>query len=200
MDENYKTPMISWLKVTDYMHGWMQHALGGAVRIREQRVLSVQHLPGAKGILRMETTEDMLERKPIVNAMSGTRKNCICAGLDLDASVMERMYGMTKELLLQFVPIECPKMCLTKNGVLRPWTLDVCFGKKQATALQKLLRQEFWNAVEEFSMSYAKQHVGEKYPDRDMIERFCLETDTSDMYVDDIRREWQRRIKREDHK
>lgn len=196
MEKNYKIPPITWLRMTDYMHGWLQHELGGGARIKDQRVVCVQHLPGAREVLRMETVEDMMEKMPAGNAMSGTRKNCLCAGMELDAGVIEREYGMTKELLKLYVPIECPKMCLTKNGVLRPWTLNVCFGKEQATALQKLLRREFWKAVEEYDAEYARKMDGRKYPAIDMVEDFCMDTDTPDMYTEAIRREWQRRCKR----
>ena len=196
MEKTYKIPSIVWLKVTDFMHGWLEYELGGAVRVREQRVLSVQHLPGAREVLRMETVEDMMEKKASGNAMSATRKNCIEAGLDIDAATMEREYHVTREMLRLFMPIECPKMCLTKNGVLRPWTLDVCFGVKQATALQKLLRREFWNAVEEFDEKYQQEQGGRYYPAIEMIEEFCAETKTPDLYVEAIRREWQRRVKR----
>lgn len=196
-EKKYKTPPIVWLKITDYMHGWLQYELGGGAKIRDQRVVCVQHLPGARAVLRMETVEDMLERKPIGNAISGTRKNCMEAGLDINPDVMDREYGVTREAMRLFVPIECPQMCLTKRGVLRPWTLDVCFGKEQATSMQKLLRQEFWRAVERYDADYAQRLGGAHYPAVDMIESFCADTGTPDMYVEAMRREWQRRKKRE---
>ena len=192
----YGVPAAAWLRVTDYMHGWLQHELGSEAWIRNQRVVCVQHLRGARDVLRMETVEDMMERRPLGNALSGTRRNCFAAGLEIDAEVMEKEYGVTREALGLFVPIECPRMCLTRNGVLRPWTLDVCMGKEQALALQRLLRNEFWLAVEEFDRRYAKEMGGEKYPALDMVEEFCRETRTPDMYADSIRREWQRRRKR----
>ena len=192
----YGVPAVAWLRVTDYMHGWLQHELGSEAWIRNQRVVCVQHLRGARDVLRMETVEDMMERRPLGNALSGTRRNCFAAGLEIDAEVMEKEYGVTREALGLFVPIECPRMCLTRNGVLRPWTLDVCMGKEQALALQRLLRNEFWLAVEEFDRRYAKEMGGEKYPALDMVEEFCRETRTPDMYADSIRREWQRRRKR----
>ena len=196
MEKNYKTPPVTWLKMTDYTHGWLQHALGGAARICDQRVLCIQHLPGIKPLLRMETAEDMMEKGPAGGAMSSTRRNCLLAGMDLDPSVIEREYGITAAQMELYVPVECPGMCMTRNGVLRPWTLDVCFGKEQATALQKLLRNEFWAAVGEYDREYAARMGGRHYPARDMIEEFCAETGTSDIYVDAIRREWQRRAKR----
>ena len=196
MEKSYKTPPVTWLKMTDYTHGWLQHALGGAARIRGQRVLCVQHLPGARALLRMETVEDMMDKRPAGAAMSATRKNCLCAGMELDAACVGREYGMTQELMELYVPIECPAMCLTRNGVLRPWSLDTCFGRDQATALQKLLRKEFWEAVGEYDREYAARMGGRRYPARDMIEDFCAETETPDIYVDAIRREWQRRAKR----
>lgn len=189
-------PAVCWLKVTDYMHGWMQWELGSEAWIRQQRVVCVQHLKGAKEVLRMETVEDMMEKRRLGNAMSGTRKNCFAAGLKIDAEVMREEYGVSQELMQLFVPIECPKLCLTKHGVLRPWTLDVCFGKEQALAMQRLLRAEFWKAVETFDRKYAEDMGGHDYPAREMVEEFCKETKTADMYAESIRREWQRRLQR----
>ena len=192
----YDVPAIVWLKMTDYMHGWLQWELGGEARVKDQRVVCVQHLPGARAILRMETVEDMMEKKPIGNVMSGTRKNCMEAGLNIDEDVMAREYGVTREAMKLFVPVECPKMCLTKSGVLRPWTLDVCLSREQAAAMQRLLRNAFWQAVEEYDAEYARKMNGKKYPAVDMVEEFCMDTETPDLYVEAIRREWQRRVKR----
>lgn len=195
-EKTYKVPPIVWLKITDYMHPWVQYDLGGAARVKNQLVVSVQHLRGARDVLKMETVEDMMEPKKVGNAMSDRRKNCLEAGLVLDPGVIERTYGLTAEMMKLFVPVECPKMCLTKNGVLRPWTLDVCLGREQANALQRLLRREFWNAVDEFNLEYARKMNGRKYPQVDMIEAFCRETGTPDIHVEAMRREWQRRVKR----
>lgn len=197
MPSKYPLPAVCWLKVTDYLHGWLLYEFGGEAKAHNIRVLSVQHLEGARKILRMETVDDMMEQTPLGNAISATRRNCFDAGLKLDAEVMQKNWDVTKDALALFMPIECPKMRLTKNGVLRPWTLDACFGKKQARLLQDLLRDEFWKAVDEFDARFASEQDGRKYPAREMIEEFCAETDTPDMYVDTIRREWQRRQKRQ---
>lgn len=196
MDKNYRLPAIIWLKVTDYMHGWLQYELGGAIRIKEQRVVSVQHLPGAREALRMETVDD-IELRPLKvgNSMSGNRKNMLEAGMALDADYIEREYGLSPAAIKLFMPIECPKMCLTPNGVLRPWSLDINLGREQASALQRVIRNAFWQAVEQFNADYARRLGGKKYPQVDMIEEFCLATSTPDIYVDAIRREWQRRLK-----
>ena len=197
MDKQYKLPAIVWLRMTDYTHGWLQWELGGEARIGLQRVISVQHLPGAREVFRsMESVEEMLDPKQVGNSMSATWKNCIEAGIKLDPDVIRDTYGMTKEELKLFIPVECPKMCLTKNGVIRPWTLDVNFGPKQAAAMQRLLREEFWKAVSEYNKQYARKKDGKKYPAIEMIEAFCAETKTSELYVDAMRREWQRRQKR----
>ena len=197
MEKVYEVPPIVWLKMTDYMHGWLQWELGGGASVKDQKVVCVQHLPGARAILRMETVEDLeLGPMKIDKSMSGTRKNMLEAGLVLDASVIERIYGLTPELLKLFVPVECPKMCLTKYGVLRRWTLDINLGKQQATELQRLLRTAFWQAVDDFNEEYARKMEGQKYPAVDMVEEFCIMTETPDTYVEAIRREWQRRRKR----
>ncbi len=189
-------PAICWLKITDFMRPWVEYALGGEVRAGERRVICIQHLPGAREILRMETREEMMEQRTVKLTMSATLRNCIEAGMKLDPSTVERMYGITKEELMTFMPIECPKNCMTMNGVLRPWTLDVYFSRTQAMALQQLIREEFWKAVGEFNERYKRKKKGRWYPQVEMIEDFCAETNTPDVYIEAIRREWQRRVKR----
>ena len=194
--KTYPVPNIAWLWVTDFMHGWLQWELGGEARIGERRVVSVQHLPGARDILRMESGDDIMTPPKTAGAsLSATRYNCYREGLHICPGVMEDTYGVTEASLELYVPIECPKMRLTKYGVLRPWTLDTCFGKDQARALQDLLRKEFWRAVEDFDADYAEK-TGAPYPAKEMIEAFCQATRTPDMHVEAIRREWQRRQKR----
>jgi len=195
-EKQYKMPPVAWLRITDFMHGCLQYELGCALRIGEQRVLCVQDLPGARDVLRMETVEETLEPKVVGNSMSANWKNCIEAGLSIDPEETTRMYGMTKESLRLFVPIECPQRCTTVDGVLRPWTLGVNFGHRQATAMQRLLREAFWDAVAAFDREYARRLDGRKYAAVDMIEAFCEHTGTPDLHVDAIRREWQRRVKR----
>lgn len=196
MDKNYKLPAIVWLKMTDYMHGWLQYELGGELRVKNQRVVCVQHLNGARKVLRMETTEDAMDYGSLGTSLSATRRNCIDAGLSIDPDTIQCVYHATKDDMKLYVPVECPKMCLTTSGVLRPWTGNVNFGHRQAVALQKLLRDEFWNAVGEFDRQYAARMEGKRYPAVSMIEDFCEQTGTPDLYVETIRREWQRRQKR----
>lgn len=190
-----KLPTVTWLRVTDYMHGWLQEELGG-ISIREQRVLSVQHLKGAKEVMRMPTVDDIMEAKPVDKSMSVTRMNCVLTGMDLDAHVTEQLYGINREQIKQFVPIECPKMCITKNGVLRPWTPDVRMSREQATKMQQVIRDAFWQSVADFNTEYAIQQDGEHYPVVEMIEEFCMKTNTPALHVEALRREWQRRCKR----
>lgn len=189
-------PPIVWLKVTDYMHGWVEWELCGSLHVRDKRVVCVQTLDGARSILRKETVEETVPNGKIGVSMSCTCRNAIDAGMSIDRDVMEHEYGVTEEILNLYMPIECPKRCMTSNGVLRPWTFDVNFGEEQASAMQRLLRNSFWKAVEEYSALYAVKHSGEKYAQVDMIEDFCSDTETPDMYVEAIRREWQRRVKR----
>ena len=199
--KTYEVPDIVWLKMTDYMHGWLQWELGGEARVGEQKVICVQDLDGGRDVLRMETWDDIMDDLPLSgNAMSCTRYNVYKEGLIIDAEAMDKKFGVTKEVMKLFVPIECSnKLRLTKNGVLRAWTLDSCFGKEQATALQRLLKGEFWKAVEEFDEKYALQMEktdNKNYPAREMVEAFCEATKTPDYHVEAIRREWQRRQKR----
>ena len=196
MCKNYEIPPIVWLRVTDYMHGWLQYELGAAARIGEQHVVCLMDLPGASEVLKMETVED-IELRPmkIINTMSATRKNLLEAGMVIDAAVIEREYGMTPDEMRQFVPVECPKRCLTRFGVLRPWTLDIALSRQQAYELQCVVRAAFWHAVERFNADYALAHGTTDYPQIDMIEAFCRITGTSDTHAEAISREWRRRLK-----
>ena len=195
MDKGNKTQVVVWLKVTDYMHGWMQHELGGGARVKDQKVVCIGHLEGVKDVMRMEAAVDPKGRNIVVNAMSANTRNCIVAGTDIDREFVVDKYGMTADQLEYFMPIECPRMYTNDMGVLRPWTSDVSLGKEQATALQRLLRNAFWKAVERYDRKYAATH-GKSYPAVEMIEAFCQETRTPDLYVEAMRREWQRRVKR----
>lgn len=195
MESKSGMPAIVWLRMTDYTHGWLQYELGGEVKVKNLRVVCVQHLPGAREILRMPAEESAMPR-PVGSVMSGSWKNCMDDGLRLDPDVMARDYGMTKEAMALFVPVEMPRMSMTRNGVLRPWALTTSLSPRQATALQRLLRGAFWDAVEAFDRSYAGRMGGRKYPAVDMVEAFCEATGTPDLHVAAIRREWQRRCKR----
>lgn len=196
-DKN-RLPSIVWLKVTDYMLPWLEKELGGKVRAKERKVLSVQHLTGAREILRMETVTDNIDNKVTGKSMSPMVRNCIDAGMSMDAETVEEMFGISRQDLKSYVPIECPKMCVTELGMIRPWELDVNFSRSQANRMIELLRREFWNAVAEFAEEYAREHEGEKYAQADMIEDFCKNSETPDVFVDAMRREWQRRCKRAD--
>lgn len=195
MERKYQLPVIAWLKITDYIHGWARHELGGAVRACDQRVISVQHLRRAKEVLRMETAEDMKRQQPPENTMSATKRNCIEEGMKIDREATEQIFGVTQDELRLFVPVECPKMCLTANGVLRPWTLDTCFGKKQSRELREVIFCAFWDAVAKFADEYADSMAGKRYSTKEMIEAFCNDTGTPEVYIDTIRREWLRQRK-----
>lgn len=183
--------------MTGFMRAWLQQELGGDLVVRDQRVVCVQHLPGAREAMRMETLRDA-NGAMTDNSMSALRRNCIEEGMDLDEETIKREYGVTKAAIGQFIPIECPKMRMTEFGTLRPWTLDVCFGKSQAYAILRMLRKAFWAAVEEYSRKYIKKRKKTYFAQIDMIEDFCQDKNISDEYAGEIRREWQRRVKRGD--
>jgi len=200
MERQYKVPPVAWLRVTDYMHGWLQHELGGGARIGEQRVVCLQHLPGAMDALMMETADDTAEAGPVDKAMSATRRNVIAVGLESDPEVTAGLYGVTAELLGSFVPVECPPRCMTEHGVLREWTNDVGFGQRQAGALQQVIRAGFWRAVEAFNAEYARRVGGRDYPAIEMVEAWCRETGTNEVHSEAIKREWNRRVARGDNR
>ena len=195
MEKNYKVPVIAWLKVTDYLHGWLQSELGAAAMVGEQRVVCVNHLEGVKKVMSMETTEGGTSTRPPL-ALSAQTYNCVATGLQIAYDETVGMYGINREELKLYVPVEVTKMCTTNKGVLRPWTLSTSFGHKQAGELLRLLREEFWKAVAQYDRQYAEKKQGRPYPAIDMIEAFCRDTQTSDIYAAPLRREWQRRQKR----
>lgn len=195
MKQKDNIPIISWIKITDYMHSWLQDELGG-VRIRDQRMVSLQYLPGAKNVLRMETENDMQEHSIIVKSMSDRRMNCVRASISFDPNITKQLYNITAEDIKLFLPIESPKMCVNEYGAIRPWTHDICMGRVMATKMQHIVREAFWTAVGTFAKEYAIEHSNEHYAQVEMIEAFCDKTSTQKQYVETIRREWQRRCKR----
>lgn len=197
MNQDSDFVAICWLHVTDYMRGWMRSTLGGTLIVRNEPVLSVRHLDGMDRAFRMEADDTIPTDRTPGNAISATWYNALAAGISIDPLVMERMYGVTRELLRQYVPILCPVMAISSDGILTPWTGDIYFGKQQAVAIQRLLREAFWRAVAIFSIGYANEHPGGDYPQVEMVESFCRQTGTDDLYVEPIRREWQRRQRRE---
>jgi hypothetical protein len=144
----------------------------------------------------MATEEDRMDAGPQPGSLSATKHNCIEAGMLLDTATVEKMYGLTREELALYVPVECPRTCMTQDGVLRPWTDDVRFGREQTAALQRILREAFWQGLEEYDREYAQKNGGKEYAAVDMVESFCRDSGTSDLYVDALRREWQRRKRR----
>ena len=196
--ENRKkdVPIIAWLKVTDYLLEWLQNELGASTMVREKKVVCVQHLEGIKKIMKMESKDDTQIPEKIKLSASDMRFNCVAYAVKIDPVSAKEMYGITEDDLELFLPIECSPTRITETGLLRPWKLNAAFGHQQAAALLKLLRDEFWKAVAAFDREYAREKNGKHYPAKEMIEAFCTATHTSDLYVDALRREWQRRAKR----
>ena len=203
---SYQAHAMTWLRMTGYMHGWLDYEFGGEIFIYGHRVLSLYHLPGVREILRMQTEDDILDvtspgdaskTDPTRWAMSALRMDCMRAGISLGPSCVEQMYGVDKEQLDTFVPVECPSTALTANGVLRPWQRTTSLGCHQAMSLIKLLRDTFWNVVSEFDEKFTAMRHGEYYTTREMVEEFCRATKTPDLYAEELRREWQRKNQRE---
>lgn len=187
---------ICWLKITDYMRGWCRHTLGTRMRVHGEPVISVTRLPGAQEALAMEAVEELPAGKP-GNAISATWMNALQTGAALDPQAVQLEYGVSRDDLRQYLPIACPDNAFTDDGIIRPWTHDIAFGDKQSTAMQKVLRDAFWAALRQFSGRYQRQQHGRHYPQIQMIEAFCKSTRTDDIYAEAMRREWQRRLKRD---
>ena len=198
MAKSTKMPAIVWLRVTGFIRGWLDYEFGGKVMVNSRRVICLQHLDGMRDVMRMETVDDteLSPDLPVELSLSASRYGVISAAMTLSPEATERRYHLSPEQLQQFVPIEVPRVRLTEDGLLRPWGGDAMLGDAQAKALLRLLREAFWEDVERFSRRYAREHEGERYAQEDMIAAFCRETKTSELHIEAIRREWQRRCKR----
>ena len=198
MAKSIRMPAIVWLRVTEFLRGWLDYEFGSKAMVNGRRVVCLQHMDGVRDILRMETVEDMelSPDLPVELSLSASRYSLLQAAVTLSPEVAERIYHLSSEQLQQFVPIECPRLRLTQEGLLRPWGGDAMLGGAQAKALLRLLREAFWEDVEQFARRYAREHEGERYAQEDMIAAFCRMTKTSDLHIEAIRREWQRRCKR----
>jgi len=191
---NYPTPAVAWLQTTKYLHDWLINEFGGNVRLHNKPVLTVTYLPGVKNILRMETLDDVTEKVDNKLSMSAMRMDCVTLGCSIGPKTMQELYGMTPELLDTYLPIECPRMALTKYGVLRPWSRNMTFGKQQASELLILLRNAFWDNVNEYYQALISEGNA---PDTaiNLIRSYCEDKHISEVYIDDLRREWQRLLK-----
>lgn len=191
-------PAIVWLRVTEFIRGWLDYEYGARAMVHGKRVVCVHHLDGVRDILRMETVDDteLSTDLPVDLSLSASRYSMLQAAMTLSPEATERMYHLSPEQMQQFVPIECPRLRLTQEGLLREWGGDAMLGDAQAKALLRLLRHYFWEDVERFAGRYAREHEGEKYAQEDMIAAFCRLTKTSDLHIEAMRREWQRRCKR----
>jgi hypothetical protein len=200
MAKSTKMPAIAWLRVTEFIRGWLDYEFGSKVMVNGRRVVCLQHLDGVRDILRMETVDDMelSPDLPVDLSLSASRYGLISAAMTLSPEAAERMYHLSLEQMQQFVPIEVPRLRLTQEGLLRPWSGDAMLGDAQAKTLLRLLREAFWEDVERFARRYAIEHEGERYAQEDMIVAFCKMTRTSELHIEAIRREWQRRCKRAD--
>ncbi len=198
MAKSFRMPAIVWLRVTGFLSGWLDYEYGSKVMVNGRRVVCLQHLDGVRDILRMETVDDveLSPNLPVDLSLSASRYGVISAAMTLSPEATERMYHLSPEQMQQFVPIEVPRLRLTQEGLLRPWGGDAMLSDAQAKALLRLLREAFWEDVERFAMRYAREHEGEKYAQEDMIAAFCRMTKTSELHIEAIRREWQRRCKR----
>lgn len=196
MDQSMNGQSISWLRITEYLQGWLRTTFGGGKLVKGQKVLSVYDVEGIGEAMMMPVDDHMPHHGTPGNSISATWYNALYAGVAVDPGAIKAEYGVDRETLRQYMPIACPRKAVSEDGIVRPWTGDTCFGMQQAKVVQRLLREAFWRAVLEFSKEYAREHTGEQYAQVEMIEAFCRATGTDEINVEAIRREWQRRQKR----
>lgn len=187
---------ICWLRITDYMRGWARAALGSAKRIKDAPVLDLHRLNGVEQVLLMPADDELPGFGMPGNVMCDTWHAALMAGLEMDPLDMEREFGITNEVLEQYLPVICPDYAIDEDGAIRPWDSNTCFGKQQAIALLRLIRDTFWSAVGNYASEYRKVHFGTKYAQIDMLESFCMDYHIDDTCIEAMRREWQRRSKK----
>lgn len=188
---------ICWLRITDYMREWARVALGSQKHVNGIPVLDILNLKGVRPALLMPTINELPGTGAPGNSMCDTWHAALSAGLEVDAWGMEREFGVTKETLEQYLPVACPDYAIAEDGAIHSWDNDTSFGKQQSTALLRLIRDAFWSAVDNHATQYKKSHLGTKYAQIDMLESFCKDYHINDMHLEAMRREWQRRCKRE---
>lgn len=171
-------------------------ALGGPKRVKDDPVIQVQNLEGAQPVLMMPTDDELHCGDVPGNVICDTWHAALEVGLEMDAQSVEKVFGVTRELFVQYLPVACPPYAIYEDGTVHPWDSDTSFGQQQAASLLRLIREAFWQAVGVFSNAYQQAHKGERYAQVEMIEAFCKEYRTDDVYVEAMRREWQRRQKR----
>lgn len=214
MPENRTLP-VTWLAVAEYMQKWLYDEYGSDTVVHERRVLSVGHLPGARKALRETTVDDFAAGGDERRSVSALRMDCLVEGMKVNPETMDKRFHFTSKDLARYVPIECQRLALTQDGVLRPWNRRTAFSRLQACHLVDILHRQFWKAVEDFDGDFAERMAREAaeagdtiseadinrrqkylnglYPDVDMVTEFCEETGTPEMFIPEIRREFQRR-------
>ena len=193
--KNNGQPAMAWLKMPGYMIAWLEGEYGGSIERYGHKLLSFHHVDGVRRVLKMETEDDTMVCSPEWQSLSQTRMECIQAGMGLNPDAIEAWLGVSPKQLAQYVLVECPHLALTQNGVLRPWTRDIAFSRPQARRLQAELQRLFWSGVDAFDARYADAHP-DYYPAVEMVTAFCDETGTEEIYIQEIRREFQRKRKR----
>ncbi len=188
-------PAMAWLWVPGYMIAWLEYEYGGALVYYGRKLLSTWQVSGMKAAMREPTLEDALMNTQEKLSLSAQRMDCLQAGMQVNADTMATVFGMEARELALYVPLECPKMALTKLGVLRPWQRHIAFSRRQARSILALLQREFWGALAAYNEEYARTHEG-WYPAVEMVESFCDDTNTPEVFIAEIRREWQRKEKR----
>lgn len=202
--KNQHTMPVAWLRMTEYTHDWLARCYGGKLALYGKPILSVAHLPGVHKALQMEIFEDMQEVAPAqdkhseakdVLSLSAMRMDCLQNGCKVSPEAIGRLCGLTREQLGAFVPVECPRMALTAFGVLRPWSRTMAFSRAQSNELIRLLRTAFWQAVTDYE---ARLREAGEMPDTaiELIEGFCKENGIGELYMEDLRRQWQRYVAR----
>ena len=118
-------------------------ALGGPKRVKDDPVIQVQNLEGAQPVLMMPTDDELHSDVVPGNVICDTWHAALEVGLKMDAWGMEREFGVTRELLSQYLPVACPPYAVADDGTVHPWDSDTGFGQQQATALLRLIREAF---------------------------------------------------------
>jgi hypothetical protein len=188
---------ICWLRITDYIRDWARVTLGTPMRVKNKPILDILSLEGIRPVLLLPAENELPGFKAFGNAMCDTWYAALTVGVEMDAWGMEKEFGITKATLDQYLPVLCPSYAVAENGAVRIWDSDTSFGKQQTTTLLRLIRDVFWSSVGKYATEYRKAHFGAKYAQIDMLESFCKDYHINDMHLEAMRREWQRRCKRE---
>ena len=175
-----------WMRTTPYLIPWAEDAIGTGLKLNGKPVLELRHIPGMKQLLRNEVCEDADFSADDFNSLSQLKYEVISNGLKLNPTYVKEKYGFTSESLQSFVPVSVPEYLFVGDGAIHPFSRIMQLSRQTARCISDKLYSRFWREVYEYDQS--TQHS----KDIEMIDDFLELHNMPDIFLDDLRNQWQR--------